>query len=91
MELVRAESVFKSFKDEVSGKKEIVHVLQGLSMEVSANEIFAIIGHTGSGKTTLLRILSGLDKPDSGKVFISGIPRERIPVGTPNVQMVFQD
>ncbi|MAH21963.1 MAG: hypothetical protein CMO12_04035 [Thaumarchaeota archaeon] len=91
MESVRAESVSKSFKDVVSGKKEIVHVLQGLSIEVSANEVFAIIGHTGSGKTTLLRILSGLDKPDSGKVFIGGIPRERIRVGTPDVQMVFQD
>ncbi len=53
----------KSFGDEL--------VLDNLSLEVDDFHAMAIIGASGGGKTTLLRILAGLEKPDSGQVFVN--------------------
>jgi ATP-binding cassette, subfamily B, bacterial PglK len=46
--------------------------LSNISFEIKKNEIFTIIGKSGSGKTTLVDILSGLLKPQNGKIFIDG-------------------
>jgi NitT/TauT family transport system ATP-binding protein len=48
--------------------------LEGLDLEIAANEIVAIIGPNGSGKSTLLRIIGGLLAPDAGTVEIEGRP-----------------
>lgn len=45
--------------------------LNNLSMKFSNNEFVAILGPSGCGKTTLLNIIGGLDKADSGDVFLS--------------------
>jgi len=47
-----------------------IHVLRGINLQVSAGEFLVIAGASGSGKTTLLSLLSGLDHPTSGQVFI---------------------
>lgn len=44
-------------------------VLDQISASFGGNRITAVTGHNGSGKSTLLRIIAGLWKPDSGKVF----------------------
>ena len=49
-----------------------VHALNGVSADFEAGLFYAIIGRSGSGKSTLLHILSGLDKPTSGKVILNG-------------------
>jgi putative ABC transport system ATP-binding protein len=49
-----------------------VHALRDLSLSIEKGEFTAIAGPSGSGKTTLLNIISGLDKPTSGKVILSG-------------------
>jgi phospholipid/cholesterol/gamma-HCH transport system ATP-binding protein len=46
-----------------------IKILDDISIEVSG-ELVAILGPTGEGKTVLLKIITGLLKPDSGKVFI---------------------
>lgn len=51
------------------GKIE-VQALRGLSMDVKAGELVAIIGPSGSGKTTLLNIVGGLDQATAGAVLV---------------------
>jgi putative ABC transport system ATP-binding protein len=49
-----------------------VHVLKGISLEVTGGEATGIVGPSGSGKSTLLMVLAGLEKVDSGTVKIAG-------------------
>ncbi len=47
-------------------------ILENVSLELGAGETLSIMGVSGSGKSTLLHILSGFQKPQSGKVMILG-------------------
>ena len=48
-------------------------VMQNLSLDIVEGAITCIIGLSGAGKSTILRLLNGLKKPDSGKVFVKGM------------------
>lgn len=47
--------------------------LQKVSFNVKAGEFIGIMGASGSGKTTLLNVLSTIDKPTSGEIYINGV------------------
>ncbi|MEQ1940180.1 amino acid ABC transporter ATP-binding protein [Mesorhizobium sp. CN5-321] len=62
--VVKLEDVHKSFG--------LVEVLRGISFEVSAGEVVAIIGRSGSGKSTALRCINRLEKIQSGSIEVCG-------------------
>lgn len=68
MEVLKAENLIKIY-----GKGENqVKALNGVSLSVTKGEFVAVVGTSGSGKSTLLHMLGGLDRPDSGKVYVDG-------------------
>ena len=64
MEMIRLEHVTKSF-----GRYK---ALDDVSIVVEEGEFLTVIGRSGCGKTTMLRMINGLQKPDSGKVYAAG-------------------
>ena len=46
--------------------------ISGISVEIHAGELVAVIGHTGSGKSTFMQHLNGLLRPDGGTVYVDG-------------------
>lgn len=67
--ILRAEKLYKEYKTS-SGA---VNALNGVDLSIEKGLFYAIIGRSGSGKSTLLHVLSGLDRPTSGKVLIDGV------------------
>ena len=66
--ILQAEKLYKEYKTS-SGA---VNALNGVDLSIEKGLFYAIIGRSGSGKSTLLHVLSGLDRPTSGKVLIGG-------------------
>lgn len=62
--MIAVESIVKSFGE--------TRALNNISLDVSEDEVLALVGPSGCGKSTLLRIIAGLEQPDSGKVRIDG-------------------
>src|ERR1044071_5506182 len=79
---VTIENVAKRFED--------TPALHGVSLEVGAGELLALLGPSGSGKTTLLRILAGLDFPTAGRVLFDGEDALKLTVQERHVGFVFQ-
>ena len=50
-----------------------IRVLKNINFEIKKNERVAIIGESGSGKTSLLMLMSGLEKPTSGKIIFNNV------------------
>ncbi len=55
-----------------SGDGVPVHALRGIDLTIERGEFAALVGPSGSGKTTFLNIISGLDTPTDGKVWLNG-------------------
>jgi ABC-type Fe3+/spermidine/putrescine transport system ATPase subunit len=65
-------------------------VLRGLSLEVNAGEVLALLGPSGSGKTTALRLIAGFEAPDRGRIEVGGEDVTALPPERRHFGMVFQ-
>jgi putative ABC transport system ATP-binding protein len=68
--IVIAQGIYKSY----SRGAQKVPVLHGIDLLVREGEFLALMGPSGSGKTTLLNLVAGLDRPDSGRLVVAGVP-----------------
>ncbi|MBD3227981.1 MAG: ATP-binding cassette domain-containing protein [Candidatus Lokiarchaeota archaeon] len=73
-EVIIAEDVSKEYRR----GSEIIVAVKNLNIKIKRGEFFVIVGPSGSGKTTLLNILSGLDKPTTGRVVLDGLDTNMI-------------
>ena len=64
--VVAAEGIEKSFG--------ATRALDGVDFSLAGGEIHALVGENGAGKSTLINILSGLTRPDRGRLRIAGVP-----------------
>src|SRR5688572_18045544 len=79
---IAVDNIFKKFGDFVA----VDHV----SFEIPRGSLVALLGPSGGGKSTLLRILSGLERPDSGRVWLNGRDVTDIDVRDRGIGFVFQ-
>ena len=68
---VSARSLHKRFV--VKASKQTVRALDGVSLDVPAGTLTALVGPDGAGKTTLLRLMAGLMRADEGELRVLGI------------------
>ncbi len=68
--IIKTENLKKDYKED----GVVVHAIRGIDLIIEEGEFSAIVGPSGCGKTTLLNLISGLDTPDEGKVFLDGNP-----------------
>ena len=56
----------------VTRKYDELIAVNNFSGELFKNEIFCLLGHNGAGKTTLIKMISGVEDPDEGDIFLNG-------------------
>ena len=68
--LLSAGSITKSY--------EGVRALQGVSFDLRAGEVHALVGENGAGKSTLIKVITGAVAPDAGTLRVAGSPCRRM-------------
>ena len=48
--------------------------LEGIDLQIASGEFVSIIGKSGSGKSTLINLITGIDQPTSGEIFVNNVP-----------------
>lgn len=90
--MIHVENLNKSFEQ----NQNQISILKNLSLDVEAGEIIGLVGQSGSGKTTFLTLMSGLEKPDQGKIIVNSIDivklseEELTQFRAKNISIVFQ-
>jgi glycerol transport system ATP-binding protein len=67
-----------------------VNILNNVNLVVNEGDFSVLLAPTGSGKTTLLRIIAGIEKPTSGKIYFDGVDVTNLSVQNHNIAMVHQ-
>lgn len=63
--MIKVKDIVKSYGNGESR----THALKGISLEINDKDFAVILGASGSGKSTFLNVISGLERPDGGRVF----------------------
>jgi len=81
--MIHLDDICKSFGNE--------DVLRSLNLHVGNGEMFVLLGASGCGKTTALSIIAGLEKEDSGDVYVDGTRMNGLPTEKREIGFVFQN
>lgn len=57
----------------LTGKKQVVHAVNGITFSIGRQEVLGLVGESGSGKTTTGRVLARLVPPTGGQVSLDGV------------------
>ncbi|MDB0062126.1 ABC transporter ATP-binding protein [Octadecabacter sp.] len=80
--LIQFKNVTKRFGDFTA--------IDNLTLDIYAQEFFALLGPSGCGKTTLMRMLGGFETPTTGRIFLDGVDIGPVPPNERPVNMMFQ-
>ena len=80
--LIQFKNVTKRFGDFTA--------IDDLTIDIYAQEFFALLGPSGCGKTTLMRMLGGFEAPTEGQIFLDGVDIGPVPPNERPVNMMFQ-
>jgi len=77
-------------------RKEYVHAVDGVTLNVNTGDVLSIVGESGAGKTTLGLTIVGVYKPTKGRILFKGIDINKVDKKTAKIlrrkiQMIFQD
>lgn len=89
--MIKLSGVVKTYES----KAGRIEALKGIDLEVSAGEIYGVIGHSGAGKSTLIRCINMLEKPTSGTVLVDGedmvsLSEAQLRKARQKISMIFQ-
>ena len=74
--MIRAEGLRKAYAGKGlargGGDRPELELFRGLTFEIAAGEMVAIVGESGAGKSSLLHLLAALDRPSGGEVWVAG-------------------
>ena len=91
--ILRIVNLKKSFNH----KNGMVKIFKDVSLVVKKGDLVALVGPSGSGKSTLLNMISLLDKPDSGEIFLNDIDLKKLDedkknyIRKKNISIIFQN
>ena len=77
--------------ENISKKYGHVEVLKDISLTLAVNNTISILGKSGCGKSTLLKIIAGLEKENSGNIFLNSIEISNIKPSERNIVYLFQE
>ncbi len=77
--------------DDVSKQLSHTEILRHVSLRMTGGNVYGLRGYNGSGKTMLLRVMAGLMRPTSGKVFIDGLQLGRDMDFPPSIGVLLED
>ncbi|WP_326543419.1 methionine ABC transporter ATP-binding protein [Pseudorhodoferax sp.] len=90
--LIRLEGVRKSFR---LPNGEVFDAVRPVTLQVHEGDVFGLVGKSGAGKSTLLRLINLLERPDAGRVLVSGrdltqLSRSELRTARQQIGMIFQ-
>lgn len=77
--------------ENISKRLDGEQIISNLNLEIPGGKFFALLGPSGCGKTTLLRLLAGLERVDSGKIYLGDQDITDLPIFERRIHTVFQN
>ena len=93
---IKLENLKKTYESKQKNDTTRICAVNDVSLDIPENTIFGIIGKSGAGKSSLVRLVSMLEKPDSGKVFyddrrVDNLSKRELVLERRKIGMIFQN